>query len=156
MQYLTEEEFGRKVEGLHVNWENYPERWPYHQRAIDWLKRLEAQSVLEIGSLGIRLTDRSEAMDFDSRWRIDKSDVDYLHDMREIPWPVGHYDAVVGLRSFHYCDDRLRDVFDEARRVGDNLILALPEDFDISSLPEPDEKDLGLPTRTNIYVWKSK
>lgn len=156
MRYLTETEYTQRVEGLHVNWENHANRWHYHQLAIDWLKRLEAESVLEIGSLGIRLTDRSEAMDFAEGWDIDKSDVDYMHDMREIPWPVGRYDAVVGLRCFHYCGDKLPAVFAEAQRVGRAVILALPHDFDISSLPAPDEKSDRLPTNTILYLWKSE
>src|SRR5687767_12725629 len=156
MRYLTEAEYNERVEGLHSNWDNYRNRWHYHQLTIDWLKELHAEAVLEIGSLGIRLTDRSEAMDFGSRWDIDKSDVDYMHDMREIPWPVGHYDAIVGLRSFHYCGDKLRDVFDEAMRVGDAVILALPHDFDISPLPAPDRTAERLPTNTNLYLWKSR
>ena len=156
MEYLTEEEYVRRVDGLHENWKNHKNRWHYHQKAIDWLKQLAAESVLEVGSLGIRLTDRSVAMDFDQGWNIDKSDVDFLHDMREIPWPVDHYDAVVGLRCFHYCGDKLADVFAEAQRVGDAVILALPRDFDISPLPQADEVAERLPTNTNLYLWKSR
>lgn len=156
MRYLTEDEYARRVEGLHANWENYPERWHYHQRTIEWLQQLEPASVLEVGSLGIRLTDKSDVMDFNKRWRINDPDVDFVHDMRELPWPVDDYDVVVGLRSFHYCGDKLRAVFDEAMRVGGAVILALPVDFDISSLPEPDETSEMLPTRTVLYRWKSE
>jgi len=155
MRYLTKEEYVRRVEGTHQNWRNYTGRWHYHQAAIDWLKQLEPESVLEVGSLGIRLTDRSETLDFNQRWKLDKPDIDYVHDMRDVPWPVGRYDVVVGLRSFHYCGDKLRAVFDEASRVGSTVILALPSDFDISSLPAPDERLDGLPTRTNLYRWTS-
>jgi hypothetical protein len=152
MEYLTEEAYSQKVEGLHVNWQNYQERWPYHAKAIEWLKKLEPESVLEIGSLGVRLTDKSQAMDFDERWKIDRSDVEFIHDMREIPWPVGHYDVVVGLRCFHYCGDKLVEVFDEARRVGANLILALPHDFDLSPLPPPDETSERLRSNTVVAL----
>ena len=156
MHYLTEEEYNERVAGLHSNWSNYQNRWHYHKLAIEWLKRLEPESVLEIGPLGIRLTDQSHTMDFGDRWDIDKSDVDFMHDMTQIPWPVGYYDVVVGLRSFHYCGDKLPEVFAEAMRVGRMVILALPHDFDISSLPVPDDKAERLPTNTNLYLWESK
>jgi len=156
MRFLTEDEYGRQVDGLHKNWENFRERWHYHQAAIDWLRDLKPESVLEVGSLGIRLTDRSDTMDLNERWRIAAPDIDFIHDMRDIPWPVGHYDVVVGLRSFHYCGDKLQSVFAEASRVGDSVILALPRDFDVSTLPVPRKTVEGLPTRTNLYLWRSE
>jgi hypothetical protein len=155
MQYLTEDEYEAKVDGLHINWENFRNRWHYHQKTIEWLKMLQASKVLEIGSLGIRLTDHSHTMDIEDGWKIDKSDVDYIHNMKDIPWSVDtDYSVVVGLRCFHYCGDKLREVFDEARRVGKAVILALPHDFDISSLPKPDEAIEKLPSNTNLYLWK--
>jgi hypothetical protein len=96
-------------------------------------------------------------MDINERWRVDDPDIDYLHDMRDIPWPVrDDYDVVVGLRSFHYCGDKFEAVFEEAMRVGRAVILALPDDFDISTLPLPTEQKLALPTRTNLYLWRSE
>jgi len=156
VQYLTEHEYASRVEGLHTNWANHRQRWHYHQATIDWLKKIEPETVLEVGSLGIRLTDKSDTMDLNSRWRIEDPDIDFVHDMTEVPWPVGRYDAVVGLRSFHYCGDKFVSVFGEAMRVGWAVILALPDDFDISSLPKPTDQLEGLPTKTNLYLWKSE
>ena len=155
MRFLTEEEYAKQVEGTHTNWQNYRDRWGYHQATIEWLKEINPETILEVGSLGIRLTDRSETMDLNERWRIENPDIDYIHNMLDLPWPVGQYDVVVGLRSFHYCGDKLADVHSEALSHGRNVILALPRDFDISALPEPDRTIEGLPTNTNLYLWKS-
>ena len=155
MRFLTEDEYASQVKDTHSNWQNYRERWRYHEATIEWLEELQPETVLEVGSLGIRLTDRSKTMDLNERWRLEDPDIDFVHDMREIPWPVGEYDVVVGLRSFHYCGDKLAAVHAEARRVGRAVILALPRNFDISPLPEPDRTLEGLPTNTNLYLWKS-
>ena len=142
MEYLTESEFYRKLnEEKHLNPEHWgrelgepgrpksTERWSYHKKAVELLKELRPKSILEAGSMGIFLTDKSDSIDLDMPewgWRLSYKPT-YDYDLTKMPWSVikdKQYDVFVALRLFHHMEDEAK-YLKEMERISNKTILAL-------------------------------
>lgn len=108
-----------------------PNRWVYHELAANCLSKINPQSVLEIGTMGIKVFDSSITMDYDvgAGWIADKPDVE--HNAKEIPWPFlnRQFDCIIALRVFHHLHPKQRECFNEAKRVAKNVILVIPDSY---------------------------
>lgn len=128
MNYLTKEKYIELTKGyLSKNWERARQRWPYHQYVRDLLMRIDPQTILEAGSMGVKLCEESETIDYsESGWKKFYTPT-YDHDLHILPWPVGEYDVFVALRVFHHLIDKPKDYIDEMQRISDYAIIALNE-----------------------------
>jgi hypothetical protein len=127
------------------NWQTAENRWPYHAQAIKWLKQLKPKSVLEIGSLGVKLREDSKTLDNGS-WKVEY-ELDYKQDVRELNIP--RFDCIVALRVLHHYPDDFLRIFSDLRAKCECLILALPKEMEV---PEPSEQ--ATFNDTTIYLWK--
>jgi energy-coupling factor transporter ATP-binding protein EcfA2 len=132
--YLAQEEFYRVARRIgNGHWASQPlrRRWDYHGRALGILRQinvLDAQDVLEIGTVGMQLVKGSDTLDRDAYWDFPGKNPTFLHDARSIPWPpVRRYKVIVALRVFQYLTPNQAEAFQEAKRLCDHLILVVPE-----------------------------
>lgn len=144
MKYLTKEQFLERVEQLKnlvpTHWDNkiykpnQPksiDRWSYHEKAVEILKKINPKNILEAGSLGIFLTDESDSIDLDMPewgWKLTYAPT-YYHDLRIIPWADikdKQYEVFVALRVFHHMKDEEK-YLKEMERISDHIILAFPQ-----------------------------
>ena len=134
--FLTEESFFsaadqyRNKEGTRY-WGDAKRRWGYHKRSIEIIKQvsLGTPRILEIGTMGIPLSSESDLLDMALHKDFySRKDLRYEHDLRCIPWPIEDriYDWVVALRVYHHLWPMQRECFEEALRIGRNLILFVP------------------------------
>jgi hypothetical protein len=175
MKYLTHESFLEQVEYLKkqnpTHWghtEYKPsqprsiDRWSYHKKAIEILKKIQPKSVLEAGSMGIFLTDSSDSIDLDIPewgWRLSYTPT-YNHDLTHIPWAGitdKQYDVFVALRVFHHMEDQER-FLKEMERISDHIILAFPQyASDVyESIKTPTEKYHFDDTDTTVIYYHNK
>ena len=128
MKYLTHDryvELARQYKS--INWDRANQRWPYHKYVIDLLIPMNPKTILEAGSMGIKLCEQSETIDYsESGWEAFYTPT-YNHDLKELPWPVNRYDIFVALRVFHHLTDKPREYLDEMKRISKYTILALDE-----------------------------
>lgn len=163
--YITKKKFeekAQKIAGKH--WATYEDRWEYYRKTIKLIKDLKVQpgNILEIGSVGIKLVDDSDELDYDARAVWKTFNPTYYHDLRKIPYPIkdNQYDLVVALRVFHHLHGMQKECFKEIFRITKNFIMAIPH----SKYNKKDvlewagrEPDVELPcadTSTHIYLWK--
>lgn len=142
MEYLTESKFLQQLnKEKHLNPEHWgkelnepgrpksTDRWNYHKKAVELLKELRPKSVLEAGSMGIFLTDKSDSIDLDIPewgWRLSYEPT-YNYDLTELPWkPIAdkQYDVFVALRLFHHFENE-RAYLKEMERISNKIILVL-------------------------------
>lgn len=154
MKYLTKKDYLTKTDDINKNfptknWKDNDVRWLYHKKAIEWIKELKPKTILEIGGLGVKLTDKSDTADYvKSGWSID-SEIQYQQDINE-KWELNDYDMIVALRVLHHAKD-FKFSFNELRKHCNYLILALPKEMKV-----PTYDDYQECLNSNIYLWKSK
>ena len=135
MKYLTWELYKKnayRVKGLH--WKTYKNRWRYHKRAIEIIKRsstTDPKKVLELGTMGASIVIGSDTMDYDGKWNYYKHNPTYLHDARKLPWPIANkqYEWFVALRVFQHLAPVQRQCFEEALRIADNVLIVVPDKY---------------------------
>jgi len=143
LNYLTKEQFFEKsgaIPGGHWNKDNMELRWRYHGQAIEIAKTLGIDSperVLEIGTMGISLVNDSHTLDYAEKWNFPGKHPTYLHDARQIPWPIPDksYDLVVALRVFQHLTPVQQACFLEAKRVAKRVLLVCPETYERQQNP---------------------
>jgi len=118
---------------------NAQARWEYYKSAIDFArlcKPASASDVLEIGAQGVPIVKGSDTLDPTGKWA-DKSAGEghgqvFHQDPKQLPWPVAdkRYGVVVALRVLQHLWPMQRECFLEARRVGRNLVMVVPEQYD--------------------------
>jgi shikimate kinase len=175
-QYLTQQEFieqagdinAKSIDMVHWN----ANRWIYHQRSIDILRKISGQKFLEIGTMGIKLHGDSQTMDFNSEAGWPTFETDFFHDARITPWPFKDkmYDCVIALRVFHHLYPTQKEAFIEAKRVGKNILLVIPAKYHdtphnsrVISLQEFESWNDGKPPSIIddtghgvVYFWSSQ
>lgn len=171
MNYLTKEEFLNQIHILSLSNPNHwgrqetaqgkpsaLDRWSYHQKAIEILKSLRPASILEAGTLGIKVVRESDTIDLDlpdDGWRLTYVPT-YRHDLRVIPWPIEDqsYDVFLALRVFHHLADQAA-CLEEMERVAKRIILALPLDSAkrYEAIRKPEETHHFDDTDTTILVY---
>ena len=127
------------------NWSTAENRWLYHAQAIEWLKELNPQTILEIGGLGIKLRADSKTLDNGS-WKV-KYEVDYKQDVRKLDIP--EFDCIVALRVLHHYPKEFTQIFNYLKSKCQYLIIALPKEFPVEGYSE-----FKNCNDSNIYLWK--
>ena len=111
-------------------------RWPYHAVVLAILQAVGAKRILEIGTMGIKLSSESDDMDYSVLpvWAV--SCPKYKHDARVSPWPIRSktYDFCVALRVFHHLTPSQKLSFKEAKRVSRNVIIVVPDHYPSTKL----------------------
>ena len=125
MKYITKQGFFKLCETIPY-WKKQESRWRYISHVIEIIKKANPQNVLELGNMGMNITDSSDTMDIVAR-----KGLTYFHDATNIPLPINDkkYDVFVALQVFEHLDDKRikqRDVFNEAKRVSKNIIISIP------------------------------
>ena len=71
------------------------------------------------------------------RWDFPGKNPTYVHDARNIPWPLRdkQYEILIALRVFQHLTPNQREAFLEAMRVSKNVILVVDEIYDNPVLP---------------------
>lgn len=110
-------------------------RWDYYKSAIDFVrmcKPISASEVLEIGARSVPIVKGSDTLEATGQWAGEGVGMVYKHDLRQLPWPLAdqRYEVVVALRVFQHLWPRQRECFLEARRVGRNLVMVVPEQYE--------------------------
>jgi hypothetical protein len=151
MKHLTKAEYTKKVKEITANfqtrnWLNYENRWLYHEQAVEWLKQLQPETILEIGSLGVKLREDSKVLDNGS-WKCEYP-IDFNQDVRELN--ISRFDCIVALRVLHHYPEDFERIFNYLKSKCNYLIIALPKKFKLTE-PPTETKECKS---TNIYLWK--
>ena len=129
LRYLTFQEYEKNAAN-DPQWKSYRERWTYHSEAIEEIRKLNPESVLEIGSFGCPLVRGSDTLDMpNGSWPTPWFEPTYRHDIRQFPWPVEdkRYDLLVALRVWHHLGPIQRECFEQARKIAKHLLIVCPE-----------------------------
>jgi len=102
---------------------SYEKRWGYNSVVIDMMNKLEFDSVLEAGSMGLPLAVEGETLD-----KNDKFHPTYIHDLTVFPYPFKdkQFDLFVALQVWEHLGESQRPAFLEAARIAKNVILSFP------------------------------
>jgi hypothetical protein len=164
--YITKKKFEEKAQSIGgKHWATYEDRWEYYQKTIKLIKelKLKPEEILEIGSVGIKLIDGSDELDYDAKPVWQTFNPTYYHDLKSFPYPIKdkQYKLVVALRVFHHLHGLQHKCFKEIFRITDNFIMAIPySKYNIKDVIEwagsdPDQISPCVDTSTHIYFWKN-
>jgi hypothetical protein len=164
--FLTKEEFTTIADNYKnrgdIHWltnvNNH--RWEYHEKVIDLLKTIEFDSVLEAGTMNIKIYSDSDTIDYNlpnSGWYLYYTPT-HIHDLRQIPWCIDDkkYDVFIALRVFHHLLDKPQKYFNEMKRISNHIILALPDNVAeiYKKIQSPTLELICLYTDTVILYYK--
>lgn len=148
MEFLGHEDYMARTRALGSgHWKNAAARWVYHEAAVSVLRGIgltRPAEVLEMGTMGVNVVPGSDTIDYAEKWNPRGIRPTFLHDARNLPWPVGDgaYGAFVALRVFHHLHPVQRACFLQARRIARNVVIVVPEVYDV---PELRETSRGIP-----------
>lgn len=132
-KFLTKEKFFKLKEQYKndIHWKSNVERWEYHEKVVNLLKDIDFKTVLEAGTVGVKIYEDSDTIDLDkphSSWK-QYIEPTYKQNLKNIPWCVDNnkYDVFIALRVFQYLTDKPKEYIDEMFRVSKHVILALPK-----------------------------
>jgi hypothetical protein len=156
MNFLTYEDFRDRAEGR-MRPSKVDRRWSYHAAVIEIIKNSETvnpEKVLEMGTMGFQLVVGSHTIDYDGEKNTIGFRPTYLHDARQIPWPIENrrYEWFVALRVLHHLWPAQEACFDEARRVAKNVILVVPSTVPRRKMDAVPRTDAGV-TPLQIKKW---
>ncbi len=151
MEYLTFEKFKEIAEanpGPH--WNGYRSRWKYYRRAVQVARSLNIDSpdsVLEMGTMGANVVLNSITIDYDKNWHFDGKNPDFIHDARDLPWPIPNkkFKLFIALRVFQHLTPVQKQCFDEARRIAENIIIVTPTKYN----------NQGGITQSDFILWNN-
>lgn len=135
--------FSEKTKGIKQgHWVSQPvqSRWDYHSRVINLIKSLDIDDpsrVLEMGTVGVQCVIGSHTIDFAEAWNYPGKSPNYMHDARQIPWPIQdkQYDLFVALRVFQHLAPKQKECVQEAMRIADKVIIVSPLQYNIELYP---------------------
>ena len=135
MNFLTKQKFFDRVNTLrsrnlaYDHWKD--SRWNYHSIASALAQYINPKRVLELGTMGVKICEFSDEMDFPIAdfWPVDSPK--YLHNAKETPWPVetGAYDLFIALRVFHHLNPFQKECFLEAKRIAKWVLITIPVNY---------------------------
>lgn len=130
-KYITKEEYFHMCKNFNkiTHWNTYENRWDYHEQTINLLEKINFNTVLEAGTMGINVFKNSDTIDIQTkRWKLLYKPT-YLHDLQIIPWPIKNkqYDVFIALRVFHHLIDKPEKYLNEMKRISNHIILSMPE-----------------------------
>lgn len=113
-----------------INGDTIETREEYHLKAAEILKSIKPKKVLEAGTMGVKLYENSDTIDYDlpnSGWTLTYTPT-YNHNLKNLPWPIkdNQYNIFVALRVFHHFSNSLI-YFNEMLRIASYVLLALPQ-----------------------------
>ncbi|WP_445730825.1 hypothetical protein [Mariniflexile sp.] len=167
MNFLSKEEYVSYVNSLledgHWTKDTISNRWDYHYRAIELIRATKvsnSKKILEMGTMGISCVKDSDTIDYDERWDFNGKNPTYLHDARQIPWPIENkkYDVFVALRVFQHLVPTQSEAIKEAFRIAKKVLMVIPEDYDNPILPNAKgityEDSVGIldGIHPNVYI----
>lgn len=135
MNILTKEKFFNQIENYansdvlywKRNLNRAKKRWAYYEPTIQICKNLNPKTVLEAGTMGIKIFEESEVIDYKYTSKYEPIDCTYLHNMKEFPWPIDKtYDLFIATRVFQHLLHKQKECFQEAKRISRNILLAIP------------------------------
>lgn len=164
--YLTFDDYKGKVqrmEGAHWSPRTTASRWDYHFRTIELVKSLnlpDASKILEMGTMGVQCVKNSKTIDYAEHWDFPGKHPDYLHDARQIPWPIEdkEFELFIALRVFQHLAPKQEECFKEAMRISKKIVLVVSEDYQHASLSDSkgisykEFVDFFKGVHPNIYV----
>ena len=135
MKFITKEKFENRInhlKSINPAYDHWTDgRWAYHSLASALAQLINPSSVLELGTMGVKVCDFSDEMDFPIAdfWPIGSPK--YLHNAKICPWPINNksYDLFIALRVFHHLNPFQRECFLEAKRIANSIIITLPIDY---------------------------
>lgn len=139
VRYLDQTSYKSVTAARSGHWKNASTRWEYHRAAADIVRMTRPASprdVLEMGTMGVSIVEGSDTIDYAEKWKYPGQAPTYLHDAREIPWPIGNkrYHVFVALRVFQHLWPRQRECFLEARRIARHIVMVAPEKYEVDEL----------------------
>lgn len=154
IKYINKSDYIKKVKKLDdVYWNStFNGRWNYISPIILELKKLKPNTILELGSYKINLTNISDNMDIN----LDYIDIDninnkiFIQDASILPWGIEdkYYDVFIGLQVFEHLGDNQSDIFKEVMRISKNAIISLPYMWD-----KPDDEMHNMIDDNKIKEW---
>lgn len=170
INFLTKDDYlilTKKFEGAHWTPETIDQRWEYHSRVIELIKMLGIDSpgtVLEMGTMGISCVKDSDTLDYVERWNFPGKKPTYVHDARNIPWPINskQYELFIALRVFQHLTPYQKECTKEAMRIAKKIIIVVPEKYSNKELPHSkgitysDFRDFTDGVHPNLYVHTQK
>lgn len=134
--YITQDEYFSIIKRIPDGpAKNAAARWDYYKSAIDFVRLCQpasASDVLEIGARSVPIVRGSDTLEPTGQWIGAGVGVAHRHDPQQLPWPLvdKRYEVVVALRVFQHLWPKQRECFLEARRVGRNLVMVVPEQYE--------------------------
>jgi len=118
MKLATIEDFNR----VKANNPYWSDRWNYLSVVVDFLKKLEFKTSLEIGAKELKLVSTSDTMDIEQY-----DGLTYLHDVTtKLPIEDKKYDILIALQVWEHLGDKKQEAFKEAMRVSKTMLLSFP------------------------------
>ncbi len=166
---ITETDFKEQVKktgSRYWDGEGNYNRWLYYKEAAEVTKKINPASVLEAGTMGVRVFLGSDTINYSKikEWEIKEKDT-YWHDLAVTPYPINkRYDLFIAMRVMHRIgvgSDTPVDykaVFNEIRRICKSVLIAVPENWGWEVLTDikPEiiyTKRISRKKRTCIYLW---
>ena len=156
MKTIQRSDFESLLSGKHGDY--YQGRWEYYKEVVKLVEGINPSNVLEIGPGFAPIVKECDIMVIpeDDYWGRPQKDVSSVltHDATEKPWPIKdkEYDLVIGLQVWEHLGNKQCRSFREAMRVGKQLILSFPYQWDCPkdnpNYPEHHKIDDEL-----IYDW---
>ena len=144
------------------HWSSGNRRWEYHEKTVELLKQLDTTSVLEAGTMGIKILYTSDTIDYDipqGGWKLSYKPT-YNHNLKVLPWPVNdkQYDVFIALRVFHHFRGDPKIYFNEMARITNHIILAFPHSIAniYKEMQKPDYEYVCERIDTTILYWNIK
>ncbi|QLA16089.1 methyltransferase domain-containing protein [Desulfolutivibrio sulfoxidireducens] len=125
MHFLTFDEYlGQIAASGRAYWKkSASERWEYLAAAMGMAQVYMPESLLEIGSAGLKCSRDSIGIDTNRDFP-----AEVYHDICEVPWPFKdkEFDMVLALQVFEHLKGHQRESFQEVKRVSKSFILSIP------------------------------
>lgn len=171
MKFLNKDKYIKQVnnyryafsaDGNNEHWQTADHRWEYHGRVVNMVRAIEFKTILEIGTMGVKIWDDSDTLDCEvyKEWRlIDRPT--YIHDLEVLPYPIEDkkYDITIALRVFHHIKEDLSLCLKELMRISSHVIWSLPSGFAYEFIDSVKHKPHIIECDvfdTVILYWKNK
>lgn len=144
MRFLTHDEYFSMVNEFNEkskgHWSTATnDRWDYFGRVVNLIKELklsDPSKILEMGTVGITCVKDTDTIDFADNWDFPGKMPTYLHDARQLPWPIENkrYDLFIALRVYQHLAPMQRECIREAMRIAKKVIIVVPSSYQLPDL----------------------
>lgn len=144
MEYLTKQDYISIVSGFNAqskgHWSTITnERWDYYGRAIGLIKELglrDPSKIIEMGTMGISCVKGIDTIDYAEQWDFPGKQPTYLHDARQLPWPITDksYELFIALRVYQHLAPMQKECTIEAMRIAKKVIIVVPPTYNLAEM----------------------